>query len=142
MQHYEYVEYIDYPCKCNPDGSENNICNKKTGDCTCQDKFICGQNCDQCCDGYYAHPNCQCEYFNNSIYFMDIYMSDENHGTAIFQHVHVNKRVLQVLLVTKMGTVDVNHTLLNQNVQNVNQDILIIPTVKVIPLKKCFCKIV
>ena len=73
---------------------------------------------------------------------MDIYMSDENHGTAIFQHVHVNKRVLQVLLVTKMGTVDVNHTLLNQNVQNVNQDILIIPTVKVIPLKKCFCKIV
>ena len=93
MQHYEYVEYID--CNCNLNGSENNICNKITGKCTCQNEFICGQNCDQCCDGYYAHPNCQCEYFNNSIYFMDIYMSDENHGTAIFQHVPVIKRVLQ-----------------------------------------------
>ena len=73
MQHYEYVEYID--CKCNPDGSENNICNKKTGDCTCQNKFICGQNCDQCCDGYYAHPNCQCEYFNNRIYSIEWWKS-------------------------------------------------------------------
>ena len=43
---------------CNPEGSENNLCNVDTGHCYCK-RSIEGDNCDQCIEGYFGFPTCQ-----------------------------------------------------------------------------------
>ena len=43
---------------CNPDGSENNLCNVDTGHCYCK-RSIEGDNCDKCIEGNFGFPNCQ-----------------------------------------------------------------------------------
>ena len=45
-------------CMCNPDGSENNLCNVDTGHCYCK-RSIEGDNCDKCIEGNFGFPNCQ-----------------------------------------------------------------------------------
>ncbi|XP_077013931.1 usherin [Tamandua tetradactyla] len=42
------------PCSCHATGAINEICNSLTGQCTCQDAFIAGQNCDHCKDHYFG----------------------------------------------------------------------------------------
>lgn len=45
---------------CNPEGSEDNFCNIDSGHCYCKTN-VAGHDCDQCVDGSFGFPECQCE---------------------------------------------------------------------------------
>ena len=45
-------------CECNKEGSKDNFCNIKNGECDCNDK-IDGAKCDKCEDGYFGFPICK-----------------------------------------------------------------------------------
>ena len=40
-------------CSCDPDGSENLVCNKTTGQCPCRKNSV-GKTCNSCPTGYYG----------------------------------------------------------------------------------------
>ena len=59
---YHYMLFILWylACLCNNEGSLNNtICDVKTGQCSCKNDLIAGQQCDRCTDGYYNFPQCK-----------------------------------------------------------------------------------
>ena len=47
--------YID--CDCDENGSKDNICNKTTGICSCEDRYS-GDKCNLCIDEYFGYPHC------------------------------------------------------------------------------------
>ena len=44
---------------CDLGGSINNDCNIETGKCTCKHKYVIGDKCEKCMEGYYKHPECK-----------------------------------------------------------------------------------
>ncbi|KAK2149022.1 hypothetical protein LSH36_471g03014 [Paralvinella palmiformis] len=54
----------DNPCLCSTWGSKSTKCNNQTGQCSCQNKYTIGRQCDSCYTGYYHHPNLGCEKCN------------------------------------------------------------------------------
>ena len=46
-------------CKCNKEGSTNNVCNVETGECDCKNMYIIGDKCEKCMEGHYKHPECK-----------------------------------------------------------------------------------
>ena len=44
-------------CKCSKEGSINNICNPKTGQCQCRQGFK-GKNCNECVVSSTSFPDC------------------------------------------------------------------------------------
>ena len=53
--------YVSSVCTCDIHGSTNNFCDPYTGHCLCNSNFISGNDCDDCLEGYYGHPNCEGE---------------------------------------------------------------------------------
>ena len=51
-------------------GSEDNHCDKDTGECTCKDN-ITGGTCNACIDGYYDFPNCKRKCVAKSLLFFN-----------------------------------------------------------------------
>ena len=52
------------PCECDLNGSENHICDKKTGFCPCNRNEngvtkTTGRNCDSCSVGFFNFPKCE-----------------------------------------------------------------------------------
>ena len=54
-------------CNCNQAGSENDVCDGNTGECSCKTGFT-GNKCDKCYPGYFGFPNCISKYLLFSIY--------------------------------------------------------------------------
>ncbi len=48
-------------CECNPIGSQNNACDRETGQCQCQRNYGSRQ-CEECNDGFYNYPSCSSKY--------------------------------------------------------------------------------
>ena len=45
-------------CACDEDGSEDQLCDKDSGQCTCRPNVV-GLKCKTCADEYWAFPDCQ-----------------------------------------------------------------------------------
>ena len=55
-------------CNCNKDGSSSFVCDKATGQCTCNE-LVTGETCDKCQDGYFDFPN-PCK----GMYYLNVYI--------------------------------------------------------------------
>ena len=55
-------------CNCNEDGSSSFVCDKATGQCTCNE-LVTGETCDKCQDGYFDFPN-PCK----GMYYLNVYI--------------------------------------------------------------------
>lgn len=51
--------FICAACNCDAVGSDSFSCDQETGNCTCKVMYASAR-CDQCQDGYFDYPNCQC----------------------------------------------------------------------------------
>ena len=54
---------------CNPEGSENNLCNVENGHCYCK-RSIEGDNCDKCVEGFFGFPTCQGTFYTSETLFL------------------------------------------------------------------------
>lgn len=45
-------------CDCSPTGSRSQQCDKKTGQCSCQEGYA-GLKCDSCSVGYHGYSDCR-----------------------------------------------------------------------------------
>ena len=52
-------------------GSEDNHCDKDTGECTCKNDNIGGATCNECNDGYWDFPNCKRKCVAKSLLFFN-----------------------------------------------------------------------
>ena len=50
--------YFPKACKCDDQGRKNNICNKETGDCDCEN-YIKGTLCDECIENHCDFLTCK-----------------------------------------------------------------------------------
>ena len=55
---FSLLNLLSKACKCDDQGRENNICNKKTGHCDCNSN-IKGDLCEECADNHYDFPTCK-----------------------------------------------------------------------------------
>ena len=51
------IKYSFSECECKVEGSNNQICNKYTGKCSCKAGFN-GQKCGECDEEFFGYPNC------------------------------------------------------------------------------------
>ena len=69
-------------CACDADGSEDQLCDKESGQCTCRPHVV-GLKCKKCEDEYWAFPDCQGRYMitTNHVtlwHFLDILSLNHN----------------------------------------------------------------
>lgn len=46
-------------CNCDPQGTEEEVCDKVNGICVCQEGFGGSPRCDKCESGWYEYPDCK-----------------------------------------------------------------------------------
>jgi hypothetical protein len=51
------IEFPFLACECNPTGSQNNACDRESGQCQCQRNYGSRQ-CEECNNGFYNYPSC------------------------------------------------------------------------------------
>jgi len=49
--------FHDVACECNMIGSKESVCDRETGQCSCNTNYG-SRKCDKCNNGYYKYPTC------------------------------------------------------------------------------------
>ena len=52
------IKYFLSECECDVEGSNNQICDKDTGKCSCKAGFN-GQKCGECDEKFFGYPDCK-----------------------------------------------------------------------------------
>ena len=58
FRHFLSIILFSKACKCDDQGRKNNICNKETGDCDCEN-YIKGTLCDECIENHCDFLTCK-----------------------------------------------------------------------------------
>ena len=89
---FKIIKLLFIGCTCNPEGSENNLCNVDSGNCYCKTNNIAGVNCEKCAESFFGFPNCQ----GIQIAYVEIQLTNSLKYIILFQNVTVTLKVLRV----------------------------------------------